>query len=233
MQYSKDVSKISNTVIKRLPRYRRYLKELKKKNVEKISSGQLSRMTGYTASQIRQDLNNFGGFGQQGYGYNVEDLHKEISTILGLDHNYKMIIVGAGNMGQAIANYTYYYKSGFIVEGIFEVNPRLVGIKINDIDVMDYEEMVTYVEENKIDIGVICVSKDNAQEVADRLCFAGIRGIWNFAPVDLEVPDHVKIENVHLSDGLHFLAYHMSHVEGQADDEKYGTYDEEKDIDEE
>ena len=133
MQSSKDVSRISNTVIKRLPRYRRYLKELMRKNVEKISSGQLSRMTGYTASQIRQDLNNFGGFGQQGYGYNVADLHREIGTILGLDQNYKMIIVGAGNMGQAIANYTYYYKSGFIVEGIFEINPRLVGIKLKRI----------------------------------------------------------------------------------------------------
>ena len=213
MQSSKDVSRISNTVIKRLPRYRRYLKELMRKNVEKISSGQLSRMTGYTASQIRQDLNNFGGFGQQGYGYNVADLHREIGTMLGLDQNYKMIIVGAGNMGQAIANYTYDYKSGFIVEGIFEINPRLVGIKINDIAVMDYENMVSYVEENKIDIGIICVSKESAQEVADKLCFAGIRGIWNFAPVDLEVPEHVKIENVHLSDGLHFLAYHMSHVD--------------------
>ena len=110
------------------------MKELMRKNVEKISSGQLSCMTGYTASQIRQDLNNFGGFGQQGYGYNVADLHREIGTILGLDQNYKMIIVGAGNMGQAIANYTYYYKSGFIVEGIFEINPRLVKIKINEME---------------------------------------------------------------------------------------------------
>lgn len=210
MQHSKEPTRISNAVIKRLPRYRRYLKELKKKNVEKISSNELSRMIGYTASQIRQDLNNFGGFGQQGYGYNVDELYNEISNILGLDKNYKMVIVGAGNLGQAIANYTYYYKSGFIVDGIFEVNPRLIGIKINDIDVMDYENMVSYVEENNIDIGIICTSKENAQEVADRLCFAGATGIWNFAPVDLEVPSHVSIENVHLSDSLHFLAYHMS-----------------------
>lgn len=207
---SKEPTRISNAVIKRLPRYRRYLKELQKKGVEKISSNELSRFIGYTASQIRQDLNNFGGFGQQGYGYNVNDLYSEISSILGLDRNYKMVIVGAGNLGQAIANYTYYYKAGFLVDGIFEVNPRLIGLKINDINVMDYENMVDYVEERNIDIGIICTSKENAQEVADKLCFAGVRGIWNFAPVDIEVPGHVSIENVHLSDSLHSLAYHMS-----------------------
>ncbi|MEE1038112.1 MAG: redox-sensing transcriptional repressor Rex [Eubacterium sp.] len=210
MANSKEPTRISNAVIKRLPRYRRYLKELEKKGVEKISSNELSRLIGYTASQIRQDLNNFGGFGQQGYGYNVSDLYNEISSILGLDRNYKMVIVGAGNLGQAIANYTHYYKAGFLVDGIFEVNPRLVGLKINDINVMDYEDMVSYVEENQVDIGIICTSKESAQEVADKLCFAGVKGIWNFAPVDLEVPGHVHIENVHLSDSLHSLAYHMS-----------------------
>lgn len=210
MANNNEPTRISNAVIKRLPRYRRYLKELQKKGVEKISSNELSRLIGYTASQIRQDLNNFGGFGQQGYGYNVNDLYNEISSILGLDRNYKMVIVGAGNLGQAIANYTYYYKAGFLVDAIFEVNPRLIGLKINDINVMDYENMVTYVEENNIDIGIICTSKENAQEVADKLCFAGVRGIWNFAPVDIEVPEHVSIENVHLSDNLHSLAYHMS-----------------------
>ena len=206
----KKDTKISNVVIKRLPRYRRYLKELQKKGISKISSNEFSRLIGYTASQIRQDLNNFGGFGQQGYGYNVDSLYKEISAILGLDQEYKMIIVGVGNLGQAIANYTYYYKAGFVVHGLFDVNPRLIGLKINDIEVMDYENLVEYVEENKIDIGIICTTKDNAQEVADKLCFAGVKGIWNFAPIDLEVPDHVAVENVHLSDSLHSLAYHMN-----------------------
>ena len=206
----KKDTKISNVVIKRLPRYRRYLKELQKKGVDKISSNEFSRLIGYTASQIRQDLNNFGGFGQQGYGYNVEALYNEISAILGLDQEYKMIIVGVGNLGQAIANYTYYYKAGFVVHGLFDVNPRLIGIKINDIEVMDYENLVEYVEENNIDIGIICTTKDNAQEVADKLCFAGVKGIWNFAPIDLEVPDYVAVENVHLSDSLHSLAYHMN-----------------------
>lgn len=206
----KKDTKISNVVIKRLPRYRRYLKELQKKGVDKISSNEFSRLIGYTASQIRQDLNNFGGFGQQGYGYNVAALYNEISAILGLDQEYKMIIVGVGNLGQAIANYTYYYKAGFVVHGLFDVNPRLIGLKINDIEVMDYEDLVEYVEENNIDIGIICTTKDNAQEVADKLCFAGVKGIWNFAPIDLEVPDYVAVENVHLSDSLHSLAYHMN-----------------------
>ncbi|WP_312648648.1 redox-sensing transcriptional repressor Rex [Aminipila sp.] len=209
----KKGSKISNAVIKRLPRYRRYLNELRKKGVDKISSRELSDLIGYTASQIRQDLNNFGGFGQQGYGYNVEALYNEISSILGLDKEYKMVIVGAGNLGQAIANHTYYYKAGFVVSSLFEVNPKLVGIKINDINVRDYEELVQYIEENTIDIGIICTTKDAAQEVADKMSFAGVKGIWNFAPVDLEVPDTVAVENVHLSDGLHSLAYHINRNE--------------------
>ena len=195
-------TRISNAVIKRLPRYRRYLSELARKGVDKVSSRELSELMGYTASQIRQDLNTFGGFGQQGYGYNVKALHQEISIILGLDKQYKMVIVGAGNLGQAIANYTSYYKAGFVVDALFEVNPRLIGLKINDKNVLDYENLVEYVENNKIDIGIICTTKEAAQEVADKLAFAGVKGIWNFAPVDLEVPVSVAIENVHLSDGI-------------------------------
>ncbi len=203
-------AKISNAVIRRLPRYRRYLGDLQKKGVKKISSGEFSRVIGYTASQIRQDLNNFGEFGQQGYGYNVEDLYGEISEILGLNQEYKMVIVGGGNLGQAIANYTYYYKAGFKVYGIFEINPKLVGLKINDIDVMDYEDLSQYIEENHIDIGIICTTKDSAKEVAEKLCAAGVKGIWNFTPVDLEVDPPVALEQVHLSDSLHSLAYHMN-----------------------
>jgi redox-sensing transcriptional repressor len=206
----KKQAKISNAVIKRLPRYRRYLKELRKKGVDKISSNEFSTLIGYTASQIRQDLNNFGGFGQQGYGYSVDGLYHEISAILGLDKQYKMVVVGAGNLGQAIVNHTYYYKSGFIVSAIFEVNPKLIGLRINDIEVMDYENIVEYVEENEIDIGIICTTMDAAQEIADKLCFAGVKGLWNFAPVDIETPGHVAIENVHLTDSLYSLAYHIN-----------------------
>ena len=206
----KEQTKISNAVIRRLPRYRRYLNELRKKGVDKISSNEFSNLIGYTASQIRQDLNNFGGFGQQGYGYSVEGLYNEISAILGLDREYKMVVVGAGNLGKAIVNHTYYYKTGFVVKGIFEVNPDLIGTEINGVEVMDYEGIVEFVENNNIDIGIICTTKEVAQEVADRLCFAGVRGLWNFAPIDIETPSHVAVENVHISESLHSLAYHMS-----------------------
>lgn len=206
----KENTKISSAVIKRLPRYRRYLAELKKKGVDRISSNELSSLIGYTASQIRQDLNNFGGFGQQGYGYNVDSLYEQIGIILGLNHEYKMIIVGSGNLGQAIANYTYYYKSGFNVCGMFDINPRLIGLRINDIEVMDYDTMIDYIEENHIDIGIICTNKGSAQEVSNRLISAGIKGIWNFAPMDLEEAEGVAFENVHLSDSLHSLTYHIN-----------------------
>lgn len=208
---------ISNAVIKRLPRYRRYLRELKKKNVDRISSNELSNLIGYTASQIRQDLNNFGGFGQQGYGYNVDSLHKEISAILGLDQEYRMIILGAGNLGQAIANYTHYYKSGFIVAAMFDVNPKLIGLRINDIEVLDYEVLDEYLKNTEIDIGIVCTNKDSAQEVVDKLCAGGVKGIWNFAPTDLIVKEGIALENVHLSDSLHSLAYYINHNQQQKD----------------
>lgn len=207
----KETGKISKAVIKRLPRYRRYLEDLMKKDVDRISSNELSNLIGYTASQIRQDLNNFGGFGQQGYGYNVKALHAEISKILGLDKDYKMIIVGCGNLGQALANYTHYYKAGFIVCGMSDINPRLVGLSINDIEVMDYSVLDEYLEQNQIDIGIICTNKGSAQEVADKLVMGKVKGIWNFAAVDLDVSEEVALENVHLSDSLQSLAYNINH----------------------
>lgn len=206
----KDNSKISSAVIKRLPRYRRYLSDLQKKNVDRISSNELSSLIGYTASQIRQDLNNFGGFGQQGYGYNIQSLYNEISSILGLDKEYKMVIVGAGNLGQAIANYTHYYKSGFMVSAMFDVNPKLIGLRINDIEVLDSERLEDFMKENTVDIGIVCTNKASAQEVVDKLCAGGIRGIWNFAPTDLQLPEGIALENVHLSDSLHSLAYYIN-----------------------
>jgi len=206
----KDNSKISSAVIKRLPRYRRYLSDLQKKNVDRISSNELSNLIGYTASQIRQDLNNFGGFGQQGYGYNIQSLYNEISSILGLDQEYKMVIVGTGNLGQALANYTHYYKSGFIVSAMFDVNPKLIGLRINDIEVLDYETLEDFMKNNTIDIGIVCTNKDSAQEVVDKLCAGGVKGIWNFAPTDLQIPEGIAVENVHLSDSLHSLAYYIN-----------------------
>ena len=205
-------AKISNAVIKRLPRYRRYLMELKKKGVEKVSSKELSDLIGYTASQIRQDLNNFGGFGQQGYGYSVDVLYNEISTILGLDKEYKMVIMGAGNLGQAITKYTHSYKGAFKVCSVFEIKEELVGQMLDGIPIKNYKDIVDYIDEENIDIGIICVNRDNAQEVADKLSIAGVKGIWNFAPVDIEVPEHIALENVHLADSLHSLAYYMNDI---------------------
>ena len=211
----KKGAKISNAVIRRLPRYRRYLGELQRKGVDKISSGEFSKLIGYTASQIRQDLNNFGGFGQQGYGYNVDDLYGEISGILGLKKKYRLVIVGAGNLGHAIANYLDNYRTGFTVEGIFEVNPEMVGGEIAGVPIMDSENLREFVESRHTDIGIICTGMESAQEVADRLCFAGVKGIWNFAPVDLELPGQVSVENVHLSDSLYSLVYHINKRDSQ------------------
>ena len=207
----KDHSKISNAVIRRLPRYRRYLADLRSKNIDRISSNELSNLIGYTASQIRQDLNNFGGFGQQGYGYNVQSLYNEITSILGLDKEYKMIILGAGNLGQAIANYTHYYKSGFKVIAMFDINPKLIGLRINDIEVLDYDKLEEFLKNNSVDIGIVCTNKSSAQEVVDKLCDGGVRGIWNFAPTDLQLKaSNIALENVHLSDSLHSLAYYIN-----------------------
>jgi len=211
----KEKAKISDAVVKRLPIYRRYLEELIKDDVERISSNELSTLIGFTASQIRQDLNNFGGFGQQGYGYNIKGLYKEISSILGLNNEYKMVIVGTGNLGQALANYTKYYKTGFPIIGMFDVNPKIIGLKINDIEVMDSENLLDFLKSNKVDIGIITTDKGAAQSVADKLVEGGVRGIWNFAPCDLKVPKTVPVENVHVTDTLNSLVYHIIHMENE------------------
>lgn len=200
---------VSMAVIKRLPKYHRYLKELMRNDVDRISSKELGEKIGFTASQIRQDLNNFGDFGQQGYGYNVKDLYKQISLILGLDKDYTGVIIGAGNLGQAIANYNRFSELGLSIDCIFDANPKLVGMRIRDIEIKDIDTLSEFLQENSIDIGIICVPRINAQKVSDMLVKGGIKGIWNFAPVDLVVPDDVKVENVHLSESLLTLVYLM------------------------
>ena len=207
MERKKD---ISMAVIRRLPKYHRYLRELLKNDVDRISSKELGEKIGFTASQIRQDLNCFGDFGQQGYGYNVKELLNEISGILGLTKEYKMIIIGAGNIGQAIANYTRFEKLAFNLAGIFDVNPKLIGLRIRDVEVKDIDELVEFLKATSVDIGVICVSKNNAQTVADMLVSNGVKGIWNFAPVDLSVPEEIIVENVHLSESLLTLSCLMN-----------------------
>lgn len=207
-----DRNEISMAVIKRLPRYYRYLEELIDNGVERISSNELSVKMNVTASQIRQDLNNFGGFGQQGYGYNVEFLHKEIAKILGIGRTHNMIIVGAGNLGRAIANYANFEKRGFVVKGMFDSNPKLVGSECRGAMVMPMEEMPEFIKNNNIDILALTIPKTSANIVAQIAVEAGIRGIWNFAHMDLTVPEGVVVENVHLSESLMTLSYNLGEV---------------------
>ncbi len=200
---------ISQAVIGRLPRYFRYLDELKEEGVERISSQELSERMKVTASQIRQDLNNFGGFGQQGYGYNVEYLYVEIGKILGLDREHRLILIGAGNLGQALVNYTNFERRGFIFKGVFDRNPALHGTRIRGFEVKPMEEMCDFIRENDIEIAVITIPKEGVVKLAERLTACGIKAIWNFAHVDLNVPREIRVENVHLSDSLMKLSYNI------------------------
>lgn len=211
---------ISKAVISRLPRYYRYLGELLELGVERISSNELSSKMKVTASQIRQDLNNFGGFGQQGYGYNVKYLHSEIAKILGIDHNHNMIIIGAGNLGQAIANYSAFEKRGFIIKGIFDVNPRLEGLTVRGVEIRMIDELPEFIKENDIEISALTIPKAKAKEVAAIVVDAGVKAIWNFAHTDLVVPKDVIVENVHLSESLMRLSYNLSRLENTAKKEK-------------
>ena len=207
-----ETKEISQAVIGRLPRYLRYLGDLKDEGVERISSQELSELMKVTASQIRQDFNNFGGFGQQGYGYNVEYLYQEIGKILGLDQKHNFIIIGAGNLGRALGNYLNFERRGFIFKGMFDKNPDLVGEDVRGIKVMPMEELEHFVRENDIDIAVLTIPKNSAVNIVDVLVENGIRAIWNFAHVDLNVPEGILVENVHLSDSLMKLSYNINRM---------------------
>ena len=194
-------------VIKRLPKYHRYLKELMRNDVDRISSKELGEKIGFTASQIRQDLNNFGDFGQQGYGYNVKELYKQISLILGLDKEYTGVIIGAGNLGRAIVNYTDFEKRGFVICGVFDNNPELKGESIHGIDIMMMDQLADFIHKNDIEIVALTIPKQAAKEIGKQVADAGIKAIWNFAHTDLNLPDDVIVENVHLSESLMRLSY--------------------------
>lgn len=199
-----------------MPRYYRYLSDLLDEGVERISSGDLSRLMKVTASQIRQDLNNFGGFGQQGYGYNVKYLYDEIGKILGLDSRHNIIVIGAGNMGQALANYIQFEKLGFSITALFDVNPAMKGKLIREIPVLMMEELEEYCSKNKVDIAALTLPKTSAQKVARKVIGLGIHAIWNFAHIDLDIPEGENvIESVHLSDSLMRLSYSMHVNEGK------------------
>ena len=201
---------ISQAVIRRMPRYYRYLGELLEDGVERISSNDLSKRMNVTASQIRQDLNNFGGFGQQGYGYNVKFLDEEIGKILGLNQKHNIIVIGAGNLGQALANYAKFEKLGFVITALFDVNPALEGVTVRGIKIHMLDELEDYCKDHVVDIAALTMPKEKADAIANRLVNLGIQAIWNFAHVDLDLIDKdVVVENVHLSDSLMQLSYNI------------------------
>ena len=198
---------ISEAVVKRLPRYYRYLEHLEQEGVTKVSSGSLARLLGVTASQVRQDFCNFGGFGQHGYGYDVSYLKGKLAEILGLDRQYDMIIIGAVNIGRALAGYKSFAAEGFKVRALFDIEVR--EPRIGDIPVYNIEKLSDYVKENGCDIAVIATQKSVASDVANQLVALGVKSLWNFAPIDLEVPDDVSVENIAMSESLYVLSYRM------------------------
>lgn len=207
--------KVSIAVVRRLPRYYRYLSDLLRMDITRISSKELSLRMGTTASQIRQDLNCFGGFGQQGYGYNVEYLYNEIAKILGVSQQFKFIIIGAGNMGRALANYGNFVKRGFQLAGIFDLNPQIIGTTIKGHTVRDQDELESFLTENKIDIAMLTLPFDQTASVADKVAKLGVKGLWNFSPMDLKLDHDVIVENVHLSDSLMVLGYKINQRFGE------------------
>lgn len=204
---------ISKAVIRRLPRYYRYLGDLIDLGVERISSAELSKKMNVTASQIRQDLNNFGGFGQQGYGYNVKYLYNEIARILGLDEVHNLVIIGAGKLGQAIANYSSFEKRGFVIKALFDVNPNNIGKSVKNIEIMPIDKLADFLSKNKIDIVAITTPKEAVDPIIDILSNSIVKAVWNFAPIDLELPKGMVVENVHLLDSLMQLSYNLSEYE--------------------
>lgn len=206
----KNARGISETVIRRMPVYHRYLKELIEDGVERVSSNELSGLTGFSASQIRQDLNNFGGFGQQGYGYNTKALKDQIDKILGIDKSYKSIVIGAGRLGQAIARYNGFRDSGFNVISLFDIKDDIDDI--SGIKVRKMEDLEKYIRDEGVDVAIITVPREVCEDVAKRAIDAGVRGIWNFAPYDLKGPEGIVVENIRLNDSLLTLSYFMKEI---------------------
>ncbi len=204
----KNTAVVSPAVIRRLPRYHRYLGELLRKDILRVSSGELADMMGVTASQIRQDLNCFGGFGQQGYGYNVRYLHDKIGELLGMNEGYRAVIVGAGNLGRAIVSSHMFERRGVTRLALFDVDKKLIGSSVSDVPIYDARELSAFCEENRVEIGVVTTPKEAAMSVIKSLIAAGVRGIWNFSNTEIRSPDPcVSVENIHLGDSLMKLCY--------------------------
>ena len=208
---------VSGAVIRRLPRYYRFLGELLDKNITRISSKELAELMSLTASQIRQDLNCFGGFGQQGYGYNVSLLREEIGKILGLDRKFKTILVGVGNLGRAFSANIDFIGAGFELCAMFDNNPDVIGTVINGVTVKDSGEIESFCSENKPDVAILCVPSEAAQQLADRLIACGITSFWNFTHYDIKL-DHPEavVESVHLVDSLMALCYQVNDMKSPA-----------------
>ncbi|MBE6612252.1 MAG: redox-sensing transcriptional repressor Rex [Ruminococcaceae bacterium] len=204
-------SRVSPAVIKRLPRYFRYLRELLQNDILRISSGELSKLMHVTASQIRQDLNCFGGFGQQGYGYNVKYLYGKIGEILGVTKNFNAIIIGSGNLGSALASSPIFEKRGVKLTALFDSSPNVIGRTISGYTVRSMDELDRYVAENTVNIAVLTLPKEVVRETAEHLASLGIRGLWNFASTELELSGtDVVVENVHMGDSLMKLCYELT-----------------------
>ena len=208
-------SNISKAVIKRLPKYHRYLKDLINNNVEIISSKDLGERIGFTASQIRHDLHCFGEYGQRGYGYNIKELYNQISSILGISSDCKIIIIGAGNIGQALAKYSNFAKFGYEINAIFDANPKLTRMKIRDVEIRNIDTLGNYLKNNCVDIAAVCIPARAAQNVCDILSTNGVKGIWNFAPIDFNVPEGIVVENIHLIDSLLTMSYMLNEKTSQ------------------
>ena len=206
-------STVSTSVIKRLPRYYRFLQELMNNGITRIFSRELSEKMGFTASQIRQDLNCFGGFGQQGYGYNVSELHDEIGKILGVDKGYKTILIGAGNLGRAIATHINFDARGCKLIGIFDINPQLLGVKVGNIEIMHTDSLAKFCKDNSPVVAILCIPKASAQQIADNLVKFGIKAFWNFSHCDLKPTyNDIIVENVHLGDSLMTMVYGVNNL---------------------
>ncbi len=212
----KENNQVSVPVIKRLPRYHRYLEELKNMGIVRISSKELSVRMGLTASQIRQDFNCFGGFGQQGYGYNIEQLYNEIGNILGINNRSKAILIGAGNLGHAIATHLNFKNKGFELISIFDNNPDVVGTTVGGLTVLNSDDLEEFCKKEKPDIAILCIPAEYAAENADKLVSLGIKGFWNFTQYDLvRRYENIAVENVHLGDSLMTLCYQINDKEAE------------------
>lgn len=209
MNYSK---KISNAVISRLPKYFICLSELKDRGIIKTSSKEISEKTNIPAGQLRQDLNNFGGFGLQGYGYDVKYLYSKIKKIIGLNKTYNLILIGGGNIGQALANYASFESFGIYIRAIFEINPRLIGMEIRGIKVYDIDYLGPYIQSNPVDIAVLTLPANKAKQITHKIISYGVKGIWNFSHTDINAPKDIVVENVNLTDGIMTLLYKINQM---------------------